>query len=128
MINNLPETMLAKLRVQECATAGLDGMCWIWTGCLNSKGYGCITFGKKRHLTHRVSYELHTGPIPAEMQIDHLCGQRDCFNPHHLEAVTAKENTRRAVKVRMARLAQEEQDDEDRAEAILTALLVKATA
>lgn len=46
VINNLPTNMLAKLRIKEPDTYGLTGMCWIWTGCVNSKGYGCVQIGR----------------------------------------------------------------------------------
>lgn len=111
-MNNLPDSMLAKLRVQE-QPYGLTGMCWIWTGCLNSKGYGCVQIAGKRHLVHRASYELHTAQIPAGTQIDHLCMRRDCFNPHHLEAVTASENVRRAINHKLDAKFFAEEDLED---------------
>jgi hypothetical protein len=96
-INNLPDNMLSKISVTDCAVKGLEGMCWTWTGCLNSKGYGCVGVGnKKTALTHRVSYELHIGPIPPGLQIDHLCRNTKCCNPHHLEPVTCRDNIRRA--------------------------------
>lgn len=65
--------------------------CWLWCGTLNRKGYGY--FGG--HGAHRLAYEWFVGPIPAGLQIDHLCRTRHCVNPAHLEAVTLQENVRR---------------------------------
>lgn len=70
-----------------------DSGCWQWLGALNSNGYG-IRAGQ---YAHRKSYELHVGPIPSGLQIDHLCRNRGCFNPDHLEAVTPSDNVRRGV-------------------------------
>lgn len=89
----------------ERLEAKLDksGECWIWTGAKRQAGYGVI--GLPRHgvgSVHRVSYELHNGPIPEGLHLDHLCGNRLCANPEHLEAVTQAENNRRAAAVRVA--------------------------
>lgn len=71
--------------------------CWIFTGCLSRAGYGRIGERSDVRLTHRVTYEAFVGPIPAGMEIDHLCRQRSCCNPAHLEAVTHATNTRRGL-------------------------------
>lgn len=70
--------------------------CWAWTGGHSVAGYGRFNRdGRRPDYAHRYSYELHKGVIPAGCQIDHLCHNRGCCNPAHLEAVTQQENIRR---------------------------------
>lgn len=70
----------------------LDTGCWEWRGSVMNTGYGQFTIRKKPYLAHRYSHELHRGPIPPGMVIDHLCRNRLCVNPDHLEVVTNEEN------------------------------------
>jgi hypothetical protein len=69
--------------------------CWNWAGHLNAKGYGRIRNGRYI-MAHRVAYEFWFGPIPTGLQLDHLCRNRACINPAHLEPVTSRENTMRS--------------------------------
>lgn len=69
--------------------------CWRWTGCRNYAGYGAFTVGRKNLRAHRVAWELCVGQIPPGQVPDHLCRNRACVNPSHLELVTVKVNTLR---------------------------------
>jgi hypothetical protein len=71
--------------------------CWLWMTGKNWGGYGIFSVGEKRVVAHRFSYELHAGPVPAGMELDHLCRTRHCVNPAHLEPVTKLENVRRGI-------------------------------
>lgn len=72
--------------------------CWLWAGPLDGKGYGMLRLkaesdGRRPSVrAHRFSYELHKGPIPGGLVLDHLCRVRSCCNPDHLEPVTTREN------------------------------------
>ncbi len=75
-----------------------DG-CWEWAGAhAGGTGYAQIGGNRRTLLAHRVAYEFCIGPIPPGLQVDHLCCNRGCVNPKHLEPVTSGENTRRATR------------------------------
>jgi hypothetical protein len=72
--------------------------CWVWVGAKMNAGYGSFGRGGRNGgtvLAHRWSYEFLVGPIPDGLAIDHLCRNRVCVNPWHLDPVTIEVNTMR---------------------------------
>ena len=75
-----------------------EGMCWIWRGSLTTRGYGQFYFDNKLVTAHRWIYEQLIAPVPVELVVDHLCFDKRCVRPSHLEPVTQQENAERWYK------------------------------
>lgn len=86
-----------RVRLEEGIRRDAETGCWVWQKSQVGAGYGGISFNGRKTTTHRLSYILFKGPIPVGLEIDHLCRNRLCCNPEHLEAVTRKVNRRRAI-------------------------------
>ena len=71
------------------------GGCWVWMGAINAVTGGAFNRGDRKTSAHRFAYETFVGPIPAGLEVDHLCRVRECCNPAHLEVVTHKVNANR---------------------------------
>lgn len=82
-----------------------SGECWEWVGGVSKAGYGL--FKESRQVptssAHRYALKLAGVAIPSGMEVDHLCRNKRCVNPAHLEAVTHSENNRRAHAARPPR-------------------------
>ncbi|MER7447815.1 HNH endonuclease signature motif containing protein [Microbacterium sp. NPDC097977] len=92
------EPYLATVLARLCRARTVDeNDCWIWQKSLQKDGYGQISVRGRMKLAHRVSYELHVGPISAGLELDHTCRVRSCVNPQHLEPVTSVVNTHRGL-------------------------------
>ena len=82
--------------VRFWAKVAQNGECWQWTAAVLSSGYGYFGVGDgKSILAHRFAYQHLVGPIPDGLVIDHLCRNRACVNPYHLEPVPQKINVER---------------------------------
>jgi hypothetical protein len=84
--------------------SGGDGACWPWLGAKNQCGYGVFLVATRHTgldirftVAHRVSWILGGGVVPDGLVMDHLCRNRRCVNPAHLEVTTQRENTRRGL-------------------------------
>lgn len=76
-------------RCADRICVGYGGSCWVWLGGQGKQGYGQLRWrGSSSMGAHRVAYEELRGPVPNGLHLDHLCRNRLCVNPDHLEPVT----------------------------------------
>ena len=94
----MSKAMPLRTRLLRHAEVDAATGCWLWTAWTDRDGYGRITVGIPRS-AHRVAWEEFRGPIPAGLHIDHLCRNRRCINPDHMEPVTPRENTLRGTSI-----------------------------
>ena len=87
-ISRLPRLERIRAKIRHYSEPHNPGECWPWKGCLDPPGYGQFYFEGTRCKAHQASYRAFKGPVPPQLEIDHLCRNRSCVNPDHLEAVT----------------------------------------
>lgn len=96
----IPDPTPDRLRRFMAKVDKTDG-CWNWTGATQTKGYGSFGWGPRGQarsfLAHRLAYAWFVGPLDPTLTVDHLCFNRRCVRPQHLEAVTLGENIARAT-------------------------------
>lgn len=85
-------------RLEHFVERGEPDECWDFKGCLKA-GYGVVLINHVQHQAHRLAYVATYGPVPEGLEIDHLCRNKRCVNPAHLEAVTRSQNMRRRFRM-----------------------------
>lgn len=89
-------------RLWEERDCGYRTPCWVWVRSISTEGYGELRVrGFTTKLAHRIFYVRFHGPIPPGLEPDHLCRNRACVHPGHLELVTRKTNARRGARAKL---------------------------
>ena len=96
--HSTPHALPDRIRTKFEIVGDPDDECWLWTASLRD-GYGQLRYEGRIRGAHVVIYELLVGPVPTELELDHLCRARRCVNPAHMEPVTHAINLWRGVGV-----------------------------
>lgn len=100
VLDNQPATLLRRLARRSTYT---PSGCLVWTGATTPNGYGSLgPEASGERLVHRAAYALLVGPVPAGLDLDHLCRVRECWRVQHLEPVTRSVNLTRGAESRRA--------------------------
>ena len=91
-LNGLTKLTPYHIRMQ---TETLANGCIVWQGAKDRNGYGQIKLAGKMRMTHKLWYEQNVRPLAEGKELDHLCKNRACLNPAHLEPVSRSENMAR---------------------------------
>lgn len=94
MSNPLDKTRTMQ-RLMRSISVSIDTKCWNWQKCQDGYGYGVVRVNTIGYRVHRLVFALCVGEIPEGLVLDHLCRNRLCCNPRHLEPVTIGENVKR---------------------------------
>ena len=87
-----PKPIPVSIRFWKHVIKGEVNACWNWLGAKNQHGYGRLLVNKSPLYAHRISWELHKGPLQASVHLLHTCDNPSCVNPEHLKLGTQSDN------------------------------------
>lgn len=99
----IPKDAAVQDRFWSKVDRGEADACWPWLNTRTPGGYGQFSYARKRFAAHRVAYTWMREVVPVELVCDHLCRNRACVNPHHIEIVSSGENVRRGIGAKLSR-------------------------
>lgn len=95
MLDSLPERL--KNKIEVCPKRG----CWLWNGEINRNGYGRLWYNGHRYMTHIFMHQWKTGKDTSDKYHDHICENRRCCNPEHIDPTTQSINCKRKFRRRV---------------------------